>query len=59
MKYALIATNKQGAILTFRSETIKGAIQQFKNEYYTKGWIINVRCNESGDTIRTLKSTFR
>lgn len=59
MKYALIAQNIQGATVTLKANTIKEVTNQFKNEYYTKGWIIGLFCNQSGAMLKTIKSTYR
>lgn len=58
MKYRLIAENIQGATVKFEGNTIKSVINQFKNTYYTKGWIIGLFCNETGAMLKTIKSTF-
>lgn len=59
MKYALIAQNIQGASVTFKANTIKTVINQFKNTYCTRGWIIGLFCNETGALLKTIKSTYR
>jgi hypothetical protein len=59
MKYALKAENIQGATVTFKANTIKAVINQFKNTYSTKGWIIGLFCNDTGAMLKTIKSTYR
>lgn len=59
MKYTLQAGNIQGATVEFKGDTMKAVFNEFKNTYYTSGWMIVIYCNETGKTLKTIKSTYR
>ena len=58
MRYTLLASNVQGAIVKFRGETIKSVINQFDNDYVRSGFVIEIIDNSTTQT-RFIKSTYK